>query len=204
MSSGASSYAAPSTLVGQLWPSRQDGRLAILRAVVLVVVGTGLLTLSAKAQVPFYPVPMTMQTFVVLMLGAAYGWRLAGATVVLYLLEGMAGLPVFAGPTSGLAYLLGPTGGFLAGFLPSVLLTGVMAERGWDRSLGRIAVMMVLGHAVIFALGLAWLSTVMPFAKAWAVGFMPFAMATALKTALAVAALLAARGAVSRRSDAAR
>jgi biotin transport system substrate-specific component len=204
MSSGASSYAAPSTLVGLLWPSREDARTTALRAVVLTALGTALLTLSAKTQVPFYPVPMTMQTFVVLALGAAYGWRLAGATVALSRLEGAAGLPVFAGPLTGAAYLMGPTGGFLVGFLASALVTGFMAERGFDRSLGRVVVMMVLGHAVIFAFGLGWLSTLMPFAKAWAVGFAPFALATLLKTALAVAAVQAAWGAVSRRSESSR
>src|SRR3954462_91006 len=116
MSSGAMTYAAKSTLVGLLWPSREDARPATLRALVLMALGTALLTLSAKTQVPFYPVPMTMQTFVVLALGAAYGWRVAGATIALYLLEGAAGLPVFAGPITGPAYLMGPTGGFLLGF----------------------------------------------------------------------------------------
>src|SRR3954447_27079486 len=169
-----------------------------------MALGTALLTLSAKTQVPFYPVPMTMQTFVVLALGAAYGWRLAGATIALYLLEGAAGLPVFAGPITGPAYLMGPTGGFLLGFLASAFVTGFMAERGWDRSLARIAVMMVIGHAVIFAFGLGWLSTLMPFAKAWAVGFAPFACATLLKTALAVAAIQAVRGAALRRSESSR
>jgi biotin transport system substrate-specific component len=204
MSSGASSYAAPSTLVGLLWPSREDARPATLRALVLMAVGAALLTLSAKTQVPFYPVPMTMQTFVVLMLGAAYGWRLAGATVALYLLEGAAGLPVFAGPFAGPGYLMGPTGGFLLGFLAGALVTGFMAERGWDRSLGRVAAMMVLGHAVIFAFGLGWLSTFMPIAQAWAVGFAPFGFATALKTALAIVAMQAAWSVTARRSDAAR
>jgi biotin transport system substrate-specific component len=204
MSSGASSLAAPSTLVGLLWPSRTDARLTALRATALMIVGTALLTLSAKIQVPFYPVPMTMQTLVVLVLGAAYGWRLAGATVALYLIEGAFGLPVFAGPATGPAYLMGPTGGFLVGFLASAVLTGFMAERGWDRSLIRVAVMMTLGHAVIFAFGLGWLSALLPFAKAWAVGFAPFAVATVLKTALAVAAMQAAWGILARRSEAAK
>ena len=201
MSSGVSSFATPSTVVGQLWPSREDSRFAALRIAALLAVGTALLTLSAKIQVPFYPVPMTMQTFVVLVLGAAYGWRLAGATVALYLLEGAAGLPVFAGPVAGPAYLLGPTAGFLIGFLPAAMVTGFMAERGWGRSLLRITAMMLIGHAVIFGFGIGWLTTAMPFAKAWAVGFMPFLAATALKTALAVAAMQAAMGAVARRGD---
>jgi biotin transport system substrate-specific component len=201
MSSGASSLAAPSTLMGLLWPSREGARLAALRTAVLMLAGTAVLTLSAKIQVPFYPVPMTLQTLVVLVLAAAYGWRLAGATVALYLLEGAAGLPVFAGPLTGPAYLMGPTGGFLLGFLASAMLTGFMAERGWDRSLSRIAVMMTAGHAVIFAFGIGWLTTLMPFAKAWAVGFAPFAVANLVKTALAVAVVQVARSAMAQRSE---
>jgi biotin transport system substrate-specific component len=204
MSTGASSLASPSTLVGLLWPSQAGDRLGVLRAAILMVAGTALLTLSAKVQVPFYPVPMTMQTLVVLVLGAAYGWRLGGATVALYLLEGAAGLPVFAGTppaVAGLAYLAGPTGGFLLGFVAAAMLTGWMAERGWDRSLLRVVVMMTLGHAAIFAFGLAWLTTLMPLAKAWAVGAAPFVAATLLKTALAVALMQAAWTVASRRSE---
>jgi biotin transport system substrate-specific component len=200
MSSGASPLVAPSTLMGLLWPSREDPRLTALRAAVLMLVGTALLTVSAKIQVPFYPVPMTLQTLAVLVLGAAYGWRLAGATVALYLLEGAAGLPVFAGPITGPAYLIGPTGGFLLGFLACALVTGFLAERGWDRSLAHIVVMMTLGHAVIFAFGLGWLSALTSFDKAWAVGFAPFAAATLLKTGLAVAIVHAGRSVLGRRS----
>jgi biotin transport system substrate-specific component len=205
MSTGVSLLAAPSTLVGLLWPSREDAIFTALRAAVLMVVGTALLTLSAKVQVQFYPVPMTMQTMVVLVLGAAYGWRLGGATVALYLAEGAMGLPVFANTppaVPGVAYIAGPTGGFLVGFLAAAMLTGLMAERGWDRSLVRVIVMMTVGHAVIFAFGLGWLSTLLPFAKAWAVGAAPFIAATVLKTALAVALMQAAWTFVGRRSDA--
>jgi biotin transport system substrate-specific component len=199
MSSGVSSFAAPSTLVARLWPSREDARFAALRVAALLAFGTALLTLSAKIQVPFYPVPMTMQTFLVLVLGAVYGWRLAGATVALYLLEGAAGLPVFAGPIAGPAYLMGPTGGFLIGFLPAAMAAGAMAGHGFARSLLGSLATMTAGHAIIFAFGIGWLSTAMPFAGAWAVGFMPFLAATALKTALAAAAFQAAAGAAARR-----
>jgi biotin transport system substrate-specific component len=205
MSTGASSLASPPTLVGLLWPSQGDSRLAALRAVILMVAGTALLTLSAKVQVPFYPVPMTLQTLVVLVIGAAYGWRLGGATVALYLFEGAMGLPVFANTppaVPGLAYLAGPTGGFLIGFAAAAVATGWMAERGWNRSLGRVAVMMIVGHVVIFAFGLGWLATMMPFMKAWGVGAAPFVAATILKTALAVAVMQAAWTGAARRSDA--
>jgi biotin transport system substrate-specific component len=191
MSVGTTPLATPSTLAGQIWPSRDETRYAALRALLLVAAGSVLLTLSAKVQVPFIPVPMTMQTFVVLVIGATYGLRLGGATVAAYLLQGALGLPVFAGPVAGLAYMAGPTGGFLMGFLAAALVMGFLAERGWDRSLGRVAIMMTIGHAVIFAFGLGWLSTLLPLDKAWAAGVAPFALATILKTALAVLAMKA-------------
>ena len=202
MSTGASAIASPSTLVGLLWPSRDDARFAALRAIVLMVVGSALLTLSAKVQVPLPYVPMTMQTLVVLMIGASYGWRLGGATVALYLAEGAMGMPVFANTppmAAGIGYFLSPTGGFLFGFLAAALVMGFMAERGWDRSLARVVVMMTIGHAVIFAFGLAQLSLIMPFAKAWTVGAAPFVAATLVKTALA-AALMQAAWTVTRRN----
>jgi biotin transport system substrate-specific component len=198
MSSGASSLSTPSaTLLAHLWPARRAGGAAI-RALVLTATGAALLTLSAKIQVPFAPVPMTMQTLVVLMIGAAYGWRLGGATVLLYLAEGAAGLPVFAGAAAGPAYLAGPTGGFLAGFLAAALAVGFLAERGWDRPLLRVLALMAVGHALIFAFGLGWLALLIGPAKAWAAGAQPFLLATLLKTALA-AALMQAGWSLARR-----
>lgn len=195
MSTGAAALSTPSTLVGLLWPARSDVRLAALRAVILLAVGSALLTVSAKVQVPLPFVPMTMQTLVVLLIGATYGWRLGSATVALYLLEGALGLPVFANTPpmiAGPAYFAGPTGGFLFGFLAAAFVMGVMAERGWDRSLLRVAVMMTLGHAVILLAGFGWLSVLLPVAKAWSVGIAPFIAATVVKTALAVALMQAA------------
>ena len=127
---------AHATLADALW-SPAAGSPAV-RAIVLAVIGSILLTLSAKIQVPFWPVPMTMQTFVVLVLGVAYGWRLAGATVLLYLAQGALGLPVFAAG-GGLAYMAGPTGGYLVGFLLAAVAVGWLAERGWARSAGEHA-----------------------------------------------------------------
>jgi biotin transport system substrate-specific component len=203
MSTGAPSLSSPSTLVGLLWPSRDDARFAVLRAIVLMVVGTALLTISAKVQVPLPYVPMTLQTLVVLMIGASYGWRLGVATVALYLAQGAMGMPVFANTpplAAGIGYFMSPTGGFLFGFVAAALVMGFMAERGWDRSLLRVIVMMSIGHAVIFVFGLAQLSLVMPFAKAWTVGAAPFIAATVVKTALAVA-LMQAAWSVTRRSE---
>jgi biotin transport system substrate-specific component len=179
------------TLTDALWPaSTTPARLT--RAVILALAGSLLLTVSAKIQIPFWPVPMTMQTFVVLVLGMAYGWKLAAATLLLYLAEGAFGLPVFAGTPErgiGIAYMVGATGGYLAGFLAGAALCGWLAERGWDRSWWRTAIAMSAGHLLILALGWAWLATLVGPAKAFAVGVAPFYAATVAKTALAVLAL---------------
>jgi biotin transport system substrate-specific component len=148
--------------------------------------------LSAKLQIPFWPVPMTMQTFVVLVLGSAYGWKLGVATVALYLLEGALGFPVFSGTPErglGLAYMAGPTAGYLAGFVAGAALCGWLGERGWDRTFWRTALAMSLGHLVILAFGWAWLATLVGPAKAYAIGVEPFYAATLAKTALAVLVL---------------
>ena len=190
------SYAFNSTLASTLWPARSRSR--ILRNAVLAVGGSLLLALSAKVQVPFYPVPMTLQTLAVLVLGAAFGARLAAATVALYLLEGLLGLPVFAGAVAGPAYMAGPTGGFLVGFLVAAAAIGWLAERGWDRSWATLLAAMALGHVLVFAFGFAWLAALIGPAKAFAVGVAPFALATVLKTLLACALIGAAWRAVAQ------
>jgi biotin transport system substrate-specific component len=145
-------------LAAVLWPDRAVGFSAAARAVILVALGTALLTLSAKINLPLPYVPMTLQTLVVLMIGAAYGWRLGSATVIAYLAEGAIGLPVFAGPVGGLAPLVGPTAGYLFGFVAAAFITGWLSERGWDRSVPRLFVAMGIGHTVILAAGFAWLA----------------------------------------------
>src|SRR5688500_8264991 len=115
----------PATLIGALWPHAQARNL--LRFAVLAIAGVVLLTISAKIKVPFYPVPMTLQTLALAVIAASFGARLAGATVLLYLAAGMAGLPVFANTPpalAGLGYMMGPTGGYLLGFLLAALLVG--------------------------------------------------------------------------------
>lgn len=171
-----------------------DRAARILRAVVLIGLGTGILWASAKVQVPFWPVPMTMQTFAVLVIGAAYGWRLGAATMLAYLAEGALGLPVFA-HGGGLAYLAGPTGGYLVGYVPAAALVGWLAERGWDRSLPRTWAAMLMGDVIVFAAGLAWLVPFLAMAKdlggmaalqtAIASGVTPFLLGDALKIVLA-------------------
>src|SRR5215475_1156537 len=148
-----------STLASVLWP---EARLSPgLRNAALALGGTVLLWLSAKIQIPLYPVPVTMQTLVVLVLGIAYGWRLGAATMILYLLEGAVGLPVFAGGWSeggGFHLLYGPTGGYLAGFVVAAAVCGRLAQQGWDRQIITAAGAMIIGNLIIYALGLTWLT----------------------------------------------
>jgi biotin transport system substrate-specific component len=182
------SAARRETLAAVFWPERVASPA---RFVALAVVGTLALAVSAKIQVPFYPVPMTMQTLVILILGAAFGAPLAGATVALYLIEGLIGLPVFAGASAGLVYVGGPTGGYLIGFLVAAIIVGLFAERGWDRSPLRLLATMTIGHVIIFAFGFARLAMLIGAEKAWAVGVAHFFAATIVKTLLAVALIAA-------------
>jgi len=177
------------TLLDTLLPIDDKSR-RLARDILIAVAGSILLTISAKTQVPFWPVPMTMQTFVVMVLGMSLGARLGTATVALYLVEGAVGLPVFAGTPEkgiGLAYMMGPTGGYLAGFLAGAWICGALAERGWDRSWLKTLAAAGLGHAAIFVFGFAWLQGLIGVEKAFQFGVAPFWAATLLKTALAVA-----------------
>lgn len=139
-----------STLADRLW----KGENTLARNVALAVAGSAALWISAKIQVPFYPVPITMQTFVVLAIGMAFGMRLGAATLALYLVEGLFGLPVFAGTPEkgvGLAYMMGPTGGYLLGYLVAAGVVGFLAERGFGRNFLTTAAAMLVGSAIIYA-----------------------------------------------------
>lgn len=181
--------AARPTLIDRIWP---EAAAPALRWAVLAIVGSLLLTASAKAQFPMWPVPMTMQSFVVLVLGMAYGTRLGAATVGLYLIQGALGLPVFAGTPEkgiGLAYMAGPTGGYLAGFMLAAVAMGWLAERGWDRSLVRSVAAMTIGTVLLFVPGVAWLAVLLGWQKAVAAGLTPFLFGSVLKLALASAVM---------------
>jgi biotin transport system substrate-specific component len=171
------------SLATRLWPSAADSLLA---KTVLVIAGSLLLIASAKVQVPFWPVPMTMQTFVVLGLGATYGMRLAGASVLTYLAQGAIGLPVFSAG-GGIALLAGPTGGYLLGFLAAAMLVGALADRGWCRTRLSTLGAFLAGTAVIFGLGVTWLTVLFGFQTAITAGVLPFLTSEAVKVALAVA-----------------
>ncbi|MBK8157358.1 MAG: biotin transporter BioY [Rhodospirillaceae bacterium] len=173
------------TLAETLWSGFAGSNL---QKAALVLAGTALLALSAHIKVPFWPVPMTMQTFVVLMIGAAFGARLAGVTVLAYLIEGALGLPVFA-TGAGFHYMAGPTGGYLAGFLAAALIVGWFADRGHGRSLATSMVAFLVGEAVILALGTGWLAYHIGLDKAIAGGLLPFLFGEGVKVALACALL---------------
>ena len=175
-----------SSLAELLWPRRDDRSFRALRGAILIALGTALLTLSAKVNLPLPYVPMTLQTLFVLMIGAAYGWRLGAATVIAYLAEGAIGLPVFAGPVGGIAPLVGPTAGYLYGFVLAAFATGWLSQRGWDRSVLWLFVAMGIGHVLILGTGFAWLAFGMKLGvdKAWLVGIVPFIAASLVKNAL--------------------
>ena len=165
------------SLVPQLTGSAANQLMAVLA-------GIALLTASAHIKIPFYPVPLTMQTLIVLGIGMTYGVRLGGATLLGYLAAGFIGLPVFAGG-AGLAYMMGPTGGYLAGFFAAAVVLGALAERGWTRSWVTAAAAMLMGNVIIYLLGVGWLTSLIGWDKAVQFGLLPFLYGDALKLIIA-------------------
>lgn len=169
----------------------------------LLVFGFGTLTaLGAQLAVylPFSPVPITVQTLIVLLAGVLLGSKRGALSQLSYLAMGAGGLPVFAAGHSGPAYILGPTGGYLIGFVAAAFLTGFLAERGWDRNIVTCVIALALGSATYFALGCAWLSIYLPAKSVLSAGLYPFIIGDALKIGLA-ATLLPAGWAFIRRNQ---
>jgi len=162
---------------------------------ILLVVG-GSLCVAGMAQVriplPFTPVPITGQTFAVLLVGAVLGARRGAASLVLYLIMGLLGLPFFAGGASGMAYLLGPTGGYLIGFVVAACLVGLMAARGMDRRIPSALLAFLAGEIVIYLCGVSWLSVFLGIRHAIAAGLLPFLLGDAIKLVAAGLVLPAA------------
>ncbi len=160
-----------------------------VKQIALVALGIAVLTIAAKIVIPMWPVPITMGTFAVLALGAAYGPKLGLATILGYMLVGVLGFDVFAGSsaeTYGLAYMMGGTGGYLVGYVLATLALGWFARAGWDRSAGRMALALLAGNAIIYVPGLLWLGVLYGWDKPileW--GLTPFLIGDALKLALA-------------------
>ncbi len=159
-----------------------------LRFGAMALLGSAVLAASAQVSLPMWPVPATLQTLAVLLLGALGGSRLGAASVALYLAEGAMGLPVFAHGTGGLAVLAGPTAGYLAGFLPAAWLAG-LAGRG----VARQALVLTAAHLLLFVPGVAWLAGFVGWERAVMAGFVLFVPGTVVKTALALAVLRAVR-----------
>ncbi len=154
----------------------------------LVVLGaSAFIALSAQLalRLPFSPVPVTGQTLAVLLTGVLLGRRRGVAAVLAYLAEGVIGLPVFAGGMSGLAYALGPTGGYLLGFVAAAYLTGFLAERGWDRRSSTTALAMLVGNLAIYGPGLLWLGRFVGD-RVLALGLLPFIPGDLVKLVLAM------------------
>ena len=156
-----------------------------IKNISLVLFGTLLLALSSKVQVPFWPVPMTMQTFIVFIIGMAYGWRLAFFTLVAYLFEGALGLPVFA-KGGGLLYLTGPTAGYLYGMTIAAGVIGSFAELGYNNSYFKSLISLLIGTFIIFLFGVGYLGSVIGYDKALAGGLYPFIPSEFFKIGLAV------------------
>jgi biotin transport system substrate-specific component len=167
------------------------GATSAARDAVAIVAASLFLALLSQAEIrlPWTPVPVTLQTLGVFVIGAALGARRGAAAVAAYVIQGAAGLPFFSGGASGPAHLVGPTGGYLVGFVGASFVIGLLAEHGWDRSLVRTFAAMSLGAAVIFACGLAQLSFFVPRSELLALGLIPFLPGAALKVALAAVLL---------------
>lgn len=150
-----------------------------------VLLGTLFLALSSWIEVPMFPVPMTMQTFAITVVGAFYGWRLGGLTILAWLGEAMVGLPVLAGGASGLAHFAGPTLGYLVAFPIAGALVGYLAEQGWTRNIALGFAAMLLGNALCLVIGGAYLASLLGPEQAMALGVTPFILGGILKSALA-------------------
>ncbi len=172
------------SLVNVLIPT--SGIDTYYKNIALILFGTFILAISSKIQVPFWPVPMTMQTFVVFIIGMSYGMRLAFITLVAYLIEGAIGLPVFA-KGGGLLYLIGPTAGYLYGMTIAAGLMGFFAERGYSKSYIKCLIPLMLGTIIIFVIGVGYLGSVIGYDKALAAGLYPFIPSEFFKIALAIA-----------------
>ena len=157
----------------------------IIKLILITIVGSILITISAKVKIPFYPVPMTMQTFVILLIGITLGYKIGLATVTLYLFEGIIGLPVFASSPEkgiGIAYFIGPTMGYLIGFLVAVYFSGSFK---YDKGIINTFLKLTFSVSFIYILGLIWLGTLIGWEKPiFKLGAQPFLIAELFKVLL--------------------
>jgi biotin transport system substrate-specific component len=197
------------TLAGRLWPTSS---LNWTRTILLAIIGSMIVAISAQVSVPMMPVPMTLQTLAVLAVGAAYGARLGAVTLALYALEGAAGLPVFANFQAGLFLPTGEiiaTGGFIIGFIVAAALVGHLVEKGWGANIVKLCGAMLLGAVIIYVPGLIWLVGWLIVMKgmvitsavpvAFSSGVLPFIIGDIVKAILAALAFPAAFSLLGRR-----
>jgi biotin transporter BioY len=184
--SHSQAYAEPDTLLGAALAP-----LDWTRSVSLVVAFSLLTALAAQIVIPVGPVPITAQTFAVLLTGALLGSRLGAMAMIVYLVEGVSGLPFFYGGSSGLAHLFGQTGGYLVAFPAGAFITGAFAENGWDKRFGTAVVAMAVGSAVILVAGWAWFASLMhtSLLPAFQVSVAPHIVGDIVKILLAAAVL---------------
>lgn len=166
----------------------ENGMSRLATQLFLAIAGTLVLTLSAKTKVMLGPVDISMQTLAVLLIAAAFGMRLGVATLLLYMAEGAMGFPVFQSTPEkgiGVAYMLGSTGGYLAGFVVMAAIVGWAADRGWDRHPIKLFNAMLVAEVVMMAMGFAWLALLIGPEKSWQFGVVPFIVGDLIKVALA-------------------
>ena len=170
-------------LINQIFPTSS---ITYVKNILLVLLGSLLLAVSSKVQVPFWPVPMTMQTFAVFLIGMTYGWKLSLFTLLAYIVEGLLGLPVFA-TGSGLAYLIGPTAGYIYGMFFAAILIGFLSEKGFSNTYLMSLISLLAGSFIIFFIGVCYLGLIIGYDKAISFGLLPFIPSEIFKIMLAVA-----------------
>lgn len=197
--------ASRSSVLADTFLRTESSAARLARQAMLVVAAVLMITAAAHVRLPMWPVPVTMQTFAVLLVGAAYGPALAGASLAAYLGLGALGIAVFTGngvAQGGLAYMAGPTGGYLAGFLVASVVVGWLARRGFDRSVARMALALLAGNAIIYLFGLPWMAALFAEDKgmAWVMqwGLVNFLPGDLLKLALAAALMPLLRNTLAR------
>jgi biotin transport system substrate-specific component len=196
MNSYAHSVAGPDTLIGAALAP-----LDWTRSVSLAVAFSLLTALAAQVVIPIGPVPITGQTFAVLLTGALLGSRLGAMAMIIYLVEGASGLPFFYGGHGGITHLFGPTGGYLVAFPAAAFVTGAFAEHAWDKRFLTAVVAMAIGSAIIILAGWAWLAQFMGPAAAFNAGVKPFLVGDIAKIILAAALLPAGWALLKRRAS---
>jgi biotin transport system substrate-specific component len=154
---------------------------SLARQALFILFGVLLLTIASQLSIPLLPVPLTFQSTAVVLIGMLYGARRGSLVMMIYLLAGACGLPVFAGLSAGLPEFFGPTAGYLCGFIPAAFLSGYLAQNGWGKNIFLCFIAASLGVGIIFALGIAWLSLSVGLQNAIAFGFLPFLVTEPIK-----------------------